>query len=371
MNFTRQTIPTVSAVPEEPKQETAKQATVNIRVDANCTMLCDGEYIETQFQANKITKMNLPIGQHLLEFFDMDYPEIIIEQEVDWPEEGKAYLVMIKGLQEKIEAARQTEEDKKRDAAAQKAIAEAERKAKEEAARRAIAEMERKAAEETERKVREEEERKAMAEAGSSQVINGHEYVDLGLSVCWATCNIGASAPEDNGDYFAWGEITPGKNIEPKTLTNKYKTGAGEYYVPVGDITGGKFDAASVNWGRNWRMPTMSEWDELWKKCVKRKIVVNGITCLEIEGPNKAVIRLPYAGFFSLGKSYDVGKLGVYWTGTGPKVPQKLDFLGGTLSNVRIKKSWEDNSPAYNSINVPQKETSFFEACSIRPVINK
>ena len=114
MNFTRQTIPTVSAVPEEPKQETAKQATVNIRVDANCTMLCDGEYIETQFQANKITKMNLPLGQHLLEFFDMDYPDVIVEQEVDWQEEGKAYLVIIKGLQEKIEAARQADEEKKR-----------------------------------------------------------------------------------------------------------------------------------------------------------------------------------------------------------------------------------------------------------------
>ena len=334
MNFTRQTIPTVSAAQEEPKQETAKQATVNIRVDANCTMLCDGEYIETQFQANKITKMNLPLGQHLLEFFDMDYPDVIVEQEVDWQEEGKAYLVIIKGLQEKIEAARQADEEKKRDVATQKAQAEAERLAKEDAARRAIAEMERKAAEEAERKIREEEERRAMAEAEQKAIIDDekqgaykknveqHDYVDFGIEgmPLWATCNLGASSPEQRGDRYAWGETETKDKFKDSNYTKKgkYNKRDGKTQLDLED------DAARVQWGGKWQMPTAADFDLLSKRCKLERATVNGKNGLLVSHSGKSI-------FFP-----DLPVEFAYWT-SSPLVGSEDEAISATIyKDIRL-----------------------------------
>jgi hypothetical protein len=77
---------------EQPKEEVnsaVKMANVSIRVDANCFLLCDGEFTEIELQAGKITKVQLPIGQHLLEFVDIEYPEVKMEKEVDWPWYGQ------------------------------------------------------------------------------------------------------------------------------------------------------------------------------------------------------------------------------------------------------------------------------------------
>ena len=331
MNFTRQTIPIVTAAQEEPKQNsTAKQATVNIRVDANSSLLCDGEYIETQFQANKITKMNFPIGQHLLEFFDMDYPDIIIEQEVDWPEEGKSYLVIIKGLHDKIEAVQAAEAEKKRLEAENKAKAEAERKAKEEA--------EKKAKEEAERKVKEEAERK-----------KGRDYVDMGLSVLWATCNIGASVPEQVGDYFAWGETKPKKSYTednytpPKNLKN---------------ISGTSNDAAVVNWGGEWRMPTTNEFYELWEKCEKKIMVINNVKGLEFKASNNNTIFLPLADCYDASKRHSIfgDNDGLYWTGSGTGMK-----LVGSSFNFFVE---------FGELTCNEEEDSYL-GLTIRPVLDK
>ncbi len=94
---------------------------------------------------------------------------------------------------------------------------------------------------------------------GQDNAINGHEYVDLGLSVKWATCNVGARSPEDFGDYFAWGEISTREVYD------------GNSNVPLDetiDISGDpKYDAARANWGGTWRMPSKEEQDELKEKC--------------------------------------------------------------------------------------------------------
>ena len=143
-----------------PKND-AGMANVSIRVDADCYLLCDGEFMDDiQIVANQITKVKLPVGQHLLEFMDVANPDIKVEKVVDFPNEGKSYLVLIDGLEEAIEEANKI-----------KAKAEAARKAKEEAERKAIEEAERKAEaarkakEEAERKTKEAAERKAKAEA--------------------------------------------------------------------------------------------------------------------------------------------------------------------------------------------------------------
>ena len=89
--------------------------------------------------------------------------------------------------------------------------------------------------------------------------INNHGYVDLGLSVKWATCNIGASSPSEYGDVFAWGETsTKSEYLESNCST----------YKDMGDISGNpQYDAACAIWGSTWRMPTKAEWKELVDMC--------------------------------------------------------------------------------------------------------
>ena len=85
---------------------------------------------------------------------------------------------------------------------------------------------------------------------------NGHEYVDLGLSVMWATCNVGANSPEECGGYYAWGE-TKTKNVYSFENSKTYDK-------KIADFSGdAQYDAATANWGGLWRMPTKAEADEL------------------------------------------------------------------------------------------------------------
>ena len=145
-----------------PKNETG-MANVTIRVDADCFLLCDGEFMgEIEIVANQIKKAQLPIGQHILEFIDVTNPDVKLEKEVDFPEDGKNYLVLIKGLQE---AGSKAKENAAKAEAEKQMRLEAERKAKEEAERKAKEETERKAKEEAVRKAKEETERKAQEEA--------------------------------------------------------------------------------------------------------------------------------------------------------------------------------------------------------------
>lgn len=106
---------------------------------------------------------------------------------------------------------------------------------------------------------------------------NGYSWVDLGLSVKWATCNVGASSSEGSGDYFAWGETSPKSAYNWKTYKycdgssiyiTKYRTGIYSYGI-VDDKNTLELtdDAAHVNWGGAWRMPTKLEQDELINNC--------------------------------------------------------------------------------------------------------
>ena len=119
--------------------------------------------------------------------------------------------------------------------------------------------------------------------------INGHEYVDLGLSVKWATCNVGASQPHEYGDYYAWGETT--------TKNNYTEDNSKTYGKNIGDISGNpNYDAAAANWGSRWRMPTYTEMKELDDKCTWTWTTENEVNGFKVTGPNGNSIFLPAAG---------------------------------------------------------------------------
>ena len=156
---------------------------------------------------------------------------------------------------------------------------------------------------------------------------DSHEAVDLGLSVKWASCNVGANSPEDYGGYYRWGEI---KEYNINSGEYKYfqpiELGDGtSYYSPecwhniVSNISGTSYDVAHVKWGRGWRMPTKDEVNELCEICSWQWTTINGINGYKVTGPNGNFIFLPAAGFKLVYEEElirDCGELCNYWAGT-------------------------------------------------------
>ena len=153
---------------------------------------------------------------------------------------------------------------------------------------------------------------------------NGHEYVDLGLSVKWATCNVGATAPEEYGDYFAWGETSPKSDyawsnykfgwqnsLEKYTTLSSY----GGFSVDYKTIPELEDDAAHVNWGGTWRMPTVTEQDELLSKCALTWITQNGVNGYKVTSNiNGNSIFLPAAGYCYGSALIDRESVCGYWS---------------------------------------------------------
>lgn len=151
--------------------------------------------------------------------------------------------------------------------------------------------------------------------------INGHEWTDLGLSVKWATCNVGASNSGDYGGYYAWGET--------RTKSSYYFSNCFDCLDSRGEswdtyrldgqtrITPSSgHDTARENWGGTWRMPTDDEFEELCKKCEWTWTTRNGHNGYMVTGPNGNSIFLPAAGFGCATGSDYVGKTGNYWSST-------------------------------------------------------
>lgn len=143
-----------------------------------------------------------------------------------------------------------------------------------------------------------------------------HDWVDLGLSVKWATCNVGASSPEEYGDYFAWGEIEPKSSYSEENC----KT----FGLNISSIAGCYgYDAARANWSPAWRLPTKTEMQELCSKCVWTWTNIGGHNGCLVIGPNGNSIFLPAAGcrFTSQWRSCEwppdgENLYGDYWTAT-------------------------------------------------------
>lgn len=157
-----------------------------------------------------------------------------------------------------------------------------------------------------------------------------HEWVDLGLpsGTLWATCNVGANAPEEYGDYFAWGETVP----KDYYYWDTYKWCNGSYttltkYCTRSDYGYNGFvdnkteldpedDAATVNWGPSWRMPTTEQQRELCEKCSSVWTTQNGVNGRLFTGPNGNTLFLPAAGYRWHESLEYAGSFGYYWSRT-------------------------------------------------------
>jgi uncharacterized protein (TIGR02145 family) len=162
---------------------------------------------------------------------------------------------------------------------------------------------------------------------------NGHGYVDLGLpsGTMWAYCNIGATNPEDYGNYYAWGETSTKTTYNSSTYT----------YTGNPTTLPSSADAATANWGSAWRMPTKEEFEELKNNCT---ITWNSVVIGEgpyqalgslFTGPNGNSIFLPAAGSrYNSDLSYD-SLWGHYWSSSlrtdyqYPNIAWYLDFYSG------------------------------------------
>ena len=168
--------------------------------------------------------------------------------------------------------------------------------------------------------------------------VNGHDYVDLGLpsGLKWATCNVGATTPEDNGNYYAWGETT--------TKTVYSQENSVTFGQEIGDISGNaNYDAATANWGGSWRMPTNAEMDELVNNCTWTWTTQNGVNGYRVLGTNGNSIFLPAAGYCSGSSRNGVGEISLYWSST-PEGSNTYEAYGLLLGIGRHLLFWYDRS---------------------------
>lgn len=132
--------------------------------------------------------------------------------------------------------------------------------------------------------------------AENDEETSAPEYVDLGLSVKWATCNLCASRPENFGKFFQWGNPVPFSAED----VDEEETDQVEDTIDMADISGTKYDAARVNWGEGWRMPTMNEMDELLCKCKWDEVTINDKDCYKVTGRNETVFSSQAMGSATL-----------------------------------------------------------------------
>lgn len=158
------------------------------------------------------------------------------------------------------------------------------------------------------------------------------EAIDLGLpsGTLWANMNIGATSPEGSGDFFAWGETTTKEDYTWETykwsegsdlVDSKYTSALTKYnaYLSNGNVDNleelePEDDAATANWGSDWKMPTLLQLEELIEKCIIAETTVNNVACYLVTGPNGESIILPKAGY----KNAKLWRntISLYWSST-------------------------------------------------------
>ena len=196
----------------------------------------------------------------------------------------------------------------------------------------------------------------AACEKSEPKVANNNdtkEAVDLGLSVKWATCNLGATKPEEYGNYYAWGEIATKSTYdwstykyfnESYTTLTKYNNSSSYGIVDNKMTLEAADDAAIQNWGGNWRMPTIEEWQELIDNCTWTWTILNGVIGIEVKATNGNSIFLPAAGYRNDDERSSAGSYGYYWSSSlstnYPDYAQSVYFYSDYHSTSRDDRSY-------------------------------
>lgn len=171
----------------------------------------------------------------------------------------------------------------------------------------------------------------------TTEYISGHKCTDLGLSVKWATCNVGANNPEEYGGYFAWGEKEEKSSYSWKTYD--YCSGSSSTCEDIGkDISGTQYDAAREIMGSYWTIPTKEEMDELRTKCDWVWTSENGVSGYKVFGGTGNYIFLPTAGYKTTSLKYG-GTNGYYMTATQYKTADAAHDLEFTNSKRTLSYS--------------------------------
>ena len=176
------------------------------------------------------------------------------------------------------------------------------------------------------------------AQWNQSTYHNGYEYVDLGLSVKWATCNVGADSPYEYGDYYAWGEVETKSTFIPSDYNSTNNS----------TVLSLSYDAANANWGGEWRTPSVTEYRELMNSdnCTW---VWTDKGCVVISKKNGNSIFLPASGY-RYSRLLHAGLLGLYWSNSSS---------GGSFANHMHIQS------GYTSIG----ESGYYSGLTVRPVL--
>lgn len=232
-------------------------------------------------------------------------------------------------------------------------------------------------------------------------IYNGHEYVDLGLSVKWATCNIGAESSHDPGGYFSWGEVEEKEYYD--TYHYKWYCKIDNYpywkvlkYCSIKEDSYGFFkridnktvldpedDAAHVLWGGTWRIPSTKEWLELINNCTwewrfngkyRRDPLDGYCVTSKIPGYTDRHLFLPAAGFipyrFIKGDPfciYEENKGGQYWANSKPSDRSTCAHVC-SISKGTVWSSDKHYMVDLNTIATTPHYGTRTEGCSIRPV---
>lgn len=188
---------------------------------------------------------------------------------------------------------------------------------------------------------------------------NADKYVDLGLSVKWAKCNLGAMKAYEYGNYYAWGETASNNifNWGNYTLCNgdqesqlKYCTNPAAGHEDFTDgltVLEPADDAATATLGSPWRMPTIEEITELRTKCTWQYISINSIKGCLVTGPNGNTIFLPAAGYRIDDTLYKGSKEGFYWSSS---LETKFSI---SAHNLKFSSSGNENEDSYRFFGIP------------------
>lgn len=170
------------------------------------------------------------------------------------------------------------------------------------------------------------------------ETASDYDFVDLGLpsGTLWATCNVGANSPEEVGDYFAWGETEPKSNYTEDNYT-----------FSIGEATQlpEKNDAATINWGSKWRMPSYDQIKELCQNTTAEWTTLNSASVLKVTSKtNGNSIFLPTTGSWGNGSIYLSATSVEYWSRTRSEYDDDCanELL---MRNVNYNNDW---SSAYN-----------------------